>query len=500
MRIRALYFRTSFCFPRLAALLGVLLIASTAVSAEQLWVDGNSSSRIIPQLDLPSFAPAIEKLGESVVNIQTEGRNESKAKIQRQFRQGPKGEANPFDFFFRMPQEQGSQRFSSLGSGFVIHPDGYIVTNHHVVNKASKIIVSFRDEKKTYEATLIGSDPKTDLALIKVEYPRKLSATPLGDSDILAPGDWVIAIGNPFRLGHTATVGIVSAKHRRINAGKPYNYTNFIQTDASINPGNSGGPLFNAKGEVIGVNTAIYSPGRMGQGGFNIGIGFAIPINMAKGIISQIKDHGKVTRGWLGVLIQPVTEEVAEALELDAASGALVAQVMDGSPAQKAGFQPGDVILSFDGASVEENDDLPMMVAETPVNKEVKVAVVRDGKRKKLKVLIQELKDPEAQTTQQAADEQTTLGLTVQELSDEIARALNVEEIKGVVVTAVDPDSPAAEAMLRRGDIILEVGSKSVNTVKDFQNAIEAKISKGKPVLLLVRRNSNTLFFTIKPE
>ncbi len=475
-------------------------IPSVAV-AEQLWIDGNNESRIIPELNLPSFAPAIEKLGESVVNIQTEGREEGpKGAQQRQFRQGPGGEANPFDFFFRMPPEQKNRRFSSLGSGFVIHPDGYIVTNHHVVDKASKIIVSFRDEKKTYEATLIGSDPKTDLALIKVDYPKKLSAAPLGDSDVLAPGDWVIAIGNPFRLGHTATVGIVSAKHRRINAGKPYNYTNFIQTDASINPGNSGGPLFNANGEVIGVNTAIYSPGRMGQGGFNIGIGFAIPINMAKGIISQIKDTGKVTRGWLGVLIQPVTEEVAEALELDSATGALVAQVMDNSPASKAGFRPGDVILSFDGSDVEENDDLPMMVAETPVDKQVSVSVMRDGKRKKLKVVIKELQDQEVEEVEPVENEETTLGLTVQELTEEIARALSVEELNGVVVTAVEPESPAAEAMLRRGDIILEVGSEVVNSVKGFQKSIEAKISKGKPVLLLVRRNTNTLFFTIKPE
>ncbi|MCL4134811.1 UNVERIFIED_CONTAM: hypothetical protein GTU68_013063, partial [Idotea baltica] len=398
-------------------------------------------------------------------------------------------------------QKPSNRKFSGLGSGFVIHPDGYIVTNHHVIDKASKITVSFRDEKKTYEAELIGSDPKTDLALIQVKNHKKLVAAPLGNSDKLKPGDWVIAIGNPFRLGHTATVGIVSAKHRRIPSGSAYNYTNFIQTDASINPGNSGGPLFNTAGEVIGVNTAIFSPGRMGQGGFNIGIGFAIPIDLAKGVISQIKENGKVVRGWLGVMIQPVSEDVASALQLKDPSGALVAQVMPGSPAAIGGFKRRDVILSFDGKAVEENDDLPMIVADTKVGKKVKVKIIRDGSKKTLDVVVKQLPEAdEKPEVEEVAEQENTLGLVVQELTSEIARALEIDEGEGVVVASVEPDSPAARALLRRGDLILEVGSETISSTKKFSKLVKAKAESNKPILLLVRRGKTTLFFTIKPE
>lgn len=490
------------CSVRLSALV-VLLVGAFALAplpsaAEQLWVDGTNADKGGDniKIDLPSFAPAIAKLGESVVNIQTEGSVKVPAGLQ--FEEGE--QVNPFEFFFRQPQQRSDRKFSSLGSGFVIHPDGFIVTNHHVVDKASKILVSFRDDNKPLEAKLIGSDPKTDLALIKVDYPGKLVAAPLGDSDKLEPGDWVIAIGNPFRLGHTATVGIVSAKHRRIPSGSAYNYTNFIQTDASINPGNSGGPLFNANGEVVGVNTAIFSPGRMGQGGFNIGIGFAIPVNLAKGIISQIKDTGKVVRGWLGVLIQPVSEDVAAALQLKEARGALVADVLPDSPAALAGFQRGDVILDFNGTDVDENDDLPMMVADTPIGSKVKVTIVREGRKKELSVTIKELKDEEEKVSEEVVSEESSLGIIVQDLTPEIARALDIEATNGVVVSSVEPDSPAARAQLRRGDIVLEVNSKEVKSPKDFQESIKDTLKEEKPILLLVRRGKTTLFFTIKPD
>ena len=477
----------------------VMLAANSQAEQGQLWIEGGSKDTIsIPPISIPSFAPAIEELGKTVVNIRTEGK-ETPGQPQkgRGFTPGQEGEpVNPFEFFFQIPPEQQNRRFSSLGSGLVIHPDGYIVTNHHVVEKASKILVSFRDEKKTYPATLVGSDAKTDLALIKVEHAGKLTAAPLGDSDSIKTGDWVIAIGNPFRLGHTATVGIVSAKSRRIPTGGPYD--SFIQTDASINPGNSGGPLFNTNGHVVGVNTAIYSPGRFGSGGFNIGIGFAIPINLVKSVISQLKTTGKVTRGWLGVLIQPVSPDVAEAMKLQEAKGALVADVLPNSPAAKAGLKRGDVIVTFDGKPVQENDELPLMVAETPIGKQVSLELIRGGKSKTVGVTIDELKE-EAEAEAGNESEQRQLGLTVQEVTPDIARGLGLEDTAGVVVNNIEPDSPAANAGLRRGDIILEVSGTPTNSPSEFREATK-DLQANKPLLLLVRRGNNTIFFTLKIE
>ena len=479
-----------------------LSLAVAPVSAEEtIWLEGQTENPQI-EMKLPSFAPVIEKLGKAVVNIAIEGKEKAAPAFPKRppglvDPNGEKGQT-PFDFFFQMPPESGVPRtFSSLGSGFVIHPDGYIVTNQHVIDRATKILISFRDDKKSYEAKVIGSDPKTDIALLKVDRPEKLDSVVLGNSDQISPGDWVIAIGNPFRLGHTATIGIVSAKSRKVPGGKPYD--SFIQTDASINPGNSGGPLFNARGEVIGVNTAIFSPGRMGATGFNIGIGFATPINLVKSVLLPLKSKGKVTRGWLGVLIQQVSQDVADALQLNDARGALVADVMPGSPAAKAGFQRGDVILSFNGAKVQENDDLPLMVAETEVGKTVDVEVIRGGRTETLKALIEELNDEEVETASGEESEETQLGLTVQELTPDIAKSLSIEETKGIVVSEVTPDSPANNAGLKRGDVILEVGSKPVNSMKEFR-AETKDLKKSKPLLLLVRRADTTLFLTLKIE
>ncbi len=481
---------------RVAFLLFVfVLVLGVEVRAEnKLWLDSPNGSSPLPQVNLPSLSPIIEELGKAVVNIRTEG-NENPTGQSQDFNSSPGDAPSPFDFFFQMPPGQKNRHFTTLGSGFVIHPDGYIVTNNHVVDKANKIMVSFRDEKKIYTADLVGSDAKTDLALIKVNHSGKLPAVMLGDSDAIRTGDWVVAIGNPFRLGHTATVGIVSAKSRRIPGGKPYD--NFIQTDASINRGNSGGPLFNLRGEVVGVNTAIYSPGSFGSAG-NIGIGFAIPINLVKTIISQVKEKGKVTRGWLGVLIQPVSPDMVELFKLDEPKGALVADVLSESPAQKAGFKRGDVIVKYDGREVAENDDLPLMVAETPIGKEVPVEIIRESKRKTLQVKIQELQDG-ADTELPSQPEQSTLGLTVQEITPDIARSLGLENTGGVVVTTVEPESPAANAGLRRGDVILEVSSKAISSAKDFR-ALTKDLAKDKPVLLLVRREKNTMFFTLKVD
>ena len=485
-------------------------MTSRVLADDALWIEGSEQSPGV-EIKLPSFAPVIEKLGRGVVNISIEGTEKVGTPFSRkgpapQFDPNDKsnpfgggGGNSPFDFFFQFPPDapQGKRSFSSLGSGFVIHPDGYIITNQHVVDKATKILVSFRDDKRTYEAKVIGTDDKTDIALLKVEYADKLPAVVLGDSDKLIPGDWVIAIGNPFRLGHTATVGIVSAKSRRVPGGKPYD--SFIQTDASINPGNSGGPLFNAQGEVVGINTAIFSPGRMGATGFNIGIGFATPINLVKSIISQLHKKGKVTRGWLGVLIQPVSEDVAEALKLKDAAGALVADVLPNSPAGRAGFQRGDVIVKYDGHVVQENEDLPLMVAETEVGRTVDVDLTRGGKPLTLKVKIEELADEESETATTTEAEESTLGLTAQELTPDIAKSLGLEEAKGVVVTEVEPDSPAANAGLKRGDVVLEAGGVPVNSSKEFRQATK-DLEKRKPLLLLVRRGENTIFLTLKIE
>jgi serine protease Do len=476
----------------------ITLLSFTHAHASDLWVEQDSKTEIIPVSKLPSFATAIDLLGKSVVNIRTKG------KVKVSARNPFSGGQDPWEQLFgNMPKKNTDRPFRSLGSGFVIHPDGYIVTNEHVVSRADRITISFRDDKKTYTAKLIGSDKKTDLALLKVDYPGKLPAAPLGDSEQLLPGDWVMAIGNPFHLGHTATVGIVSAKSRRINipGEGSSSYANYIQTDASINPGNSGGPLFNTKGEVIGVNTAIFSPGASGPSGFNIGIGFAIPINQVKGIITQLREEGSVTRGWLGVLIQPVDPDLAEALELDGTNGSLVADVIEDSPAAKAGFRNGDLILTFDGKEVVENDDLPFMVANTKVGKRVSVGIIRDGRKKSLKVKIEELKEAQGKEEEEPQEEEVEyqLGLSVQELSPEIARTLGLKSEKGVIVADIVPDSPAAESGLRRGDIILRVGSDVVESANGLRSRLR-NVKKGAPVLFFIQRKGSTIFLTLKKE
>ena len=464
---------------------------SVAFADSKIWVEAESSSPEV-SIQLPSFAPIVDKLAPAVVNISTEG----ETKPQNLKIDPNTGLQNfPFEELFNNPNARQSMP-SSLGSGFVIHPDGYIVTNAHVVQNAAKIYVTFKEDKKKYEAKVIGKDKQTDLALLKIDSNKKLKSVVVGDSEDLTVGDWVIAIGNPFRLGHTVTVGIVSATSRRVPGGGPYD--DFIQTDASINPGNSGGPLFDASGRVVGVNTAIFSPYARGNSGFNIGIGFAIPIRLAKNIIEQLYENGKVTRGWLGVLIQDVSEDVAAAMNLSEPEGALVADVVSESPAEKAGIERGDVILKYDGKKVRENDDLPIMVAQTEIGSKVKVQVIRNGKKKTLSIKIEELDETQnyiAGTT----EIENELGLTAQDVTNDIAEILSLDTLKGVVVTQITPGSPAARSKLRRGDLILQVGSNEVETLKDFREELKS-ISSGKPVLLLVKRGTNTIFLTLRTE
>jgi len=445
---------------------------------------GAQASSIVPGAP-SSFSDLVSGVRDSVVNIST-----VKIVKGRDFRtfQSPFGKEDPFhDFFDRFFKDQIPREYRqrSLGSGFVIDKDGFILTNNHVVEKTDEIKVVLSNDK-TYDAEVVGKDSKTDLALIKIDADAPLKPLPLGDSDALKVGDWVVAIGNPFGLEHTVTAGIVSAKYRRIGTDS---YANFIQTDASINPGNSGGPLLNTRGEVVGINSAIYS-----QSGGSIGIGFAVPVNLAKDLLPQLKE-GKVIRGWLGVMIQQVTPELQDKLGLEDQKGALVADVTQGGPAEKAGIERGDVIVSYAGKEVREMNDLPMMVGTTPVGSRVSMEIVRNGKRKTIEVKIGELKE-EAGAGEEALESRTTLGMRVEDVTPENARKYNIEEETGVLVVEVEADSPAGEAGLKPGDVILEVDQKVVGDLRAYQDLISG-YGKGDTILFLVKRAGNTMYMTM---
>jgi len=428
----------------------------------------------------------------SVVNISTTQFIKQRQQFNRRRRQ-----PSPFDEFFgqddfwerffgEMPERDLKQQ--SLGSGFIVDKDGYILTNNHVVAKADDIKVTLSDGR-SYEAVVKGTDPKTDIALIKIDAENHLPVAALGDSDALEVGEWVMAIGNPFGLKHTVTVGVVSAKGRTIGAGP---YDDFIQTDASINPGNSGGPLINMKGEVIGINSAI-----IGQG-----IGFAIPVNLARNIMGQLKEKGTVTRGWLGVQIQTVTPELAETLGLDGTEGALIAGVFRGDPADKAGIEVGDVVVEFDGAPVKSDRDLVSRVGNTMVGKTVKVKVVRDGREKSIDVKLAKRTDGEEQAaagSDSDPNQPFKLGITTQDLTEELAERMRLDEAEGVLVTEVESGSPADKAGLRRGDIITEVNRQEVKKIQDLKLILKNSPNDGK-LLFLVKREQGNVFVVVKPE
>ncbi|MCX7857411.1 MAG: DegQ family serine endoprotease [Deltaproteobacteria bacterium] len=437
---------------------------------------------------LPSFTELVKKVKPAVVNIST-----TTVVKGPDLREWFFGRRSPFEDFFGdyferffgdIPQREYKQR--SLGSGFIIDKDGYILTNNHVVERAQSIKVKLYDSRE-YDATVVGRDPKTDIALIKINPKQNLPVAVLGDSDKLEVGEWVIAIGNPFGLEHTVTAGIVSAKGRVIGQGP---YDDFIQTDASINPGNSGGPLFNLKGEVVGINTAIISGGQ--------GIGFAIPINIAKGIVEQLKTKKRVIRGWLGVMIQRVTPEIAKNFGLKEAEGALVSDVVEGSPADQAGIKTGDIIIEYDGKPIKDVDTLPKLVASTEVGKKVKLKIIREGKTIEREVTIGELKE-EDQKAQREPELERNLGLVVQDLTPEIAKHLNIKDRTGVIVTDVQPGSPAHEANIRRGDIIKEVGKKQIKNSRDFKEAMRgANLKEG--IVMLIKRENTTFYVVLKTD
>ena len=435
----------------------------------------------------PDFVSLAEQLKPAVVNIGTAKTVKPKAPMYPG-PQGPGGDMFEefFERFFRnAPQSPHKQR--SLGSGFIISQDGYILTNDHVVDGADEIKVKLSDGRE-FTGEIRGLDPKLDLALIKIDAGEDLPVARLGDSEEIKVGEWVMAIGNPFGLEQTVTVGIVSAKGRVIGAGP---YDDFIQTDASINPGNSGGPLFNMQGEVIGINTAIVAQGQ--------GIGFAIPVNMAKQIIPQLRDEGRVTRGWLGVTVQALNKELAESFDLDTTHGALVNEVIEDSPADKAGLKRGDIIVEYDGKQVDELNDLPRLVAATPVDETVKVKVFRDGKERTIKVKIGRLDDGEVAL---AADDEETggaLGLTVANVTPELVERYSLEGDQGVLITRIDPEGPAAEANLRVGDLIVEADGKEVGSVKEFEELV-GKMKSGKVLRLLIQRRATLLYTTVTLE
>jgi serine protease Do len=429
----------------------------------------------------PTLADLVDKVKPGVVNISTTTTVRVPGNPFRHFF-GPDDQGPLGDFFRRhygdMPDRELKQR--SLGSGFIIDKDGYIITNNHVVERADEITVKISG--KEYKATIIGRDSKTDLALIKLATTVKdLQSLPLGDSDKIRVGDWVIAIGNPFGLEETVTKGIISATGRVIGAGP---YDNFLQTDAPINPGNSGGPLLNLKGEVIGINTAIVATGQ--------GIGFAIPINTAKSITSQLKDKGKVTRGWAGVTVQSITPEIAQNFGLKDTTGALIAEVAPGGPAEQAGIERGDVITAFDGKEIKSTADLPRTVAETLIGKTVTVRLLRKGKPQDVTLKVGELPS-EAVASSGRAPARADLGMTVDNIAQKYQRQFQLKDRSGVVVVAVARGGIAEQAGIEAGDIIKEVNRFSVRTVNDYRTVLR-QAKSGASLLLLMKRGDNSFY------
>ena len=444
--------------------------------------DVNKSTEVIgfPK----SFAELAEKVKPAVVNISTTSTVRVPGNPFRHFF-GPH-ESDPFGDFFGhffgdIPDRELKQ--NSLGSGFIIDKGGFIITNNHVVEGADEIKVKMSDGRE-FKAKVVGRDSKTDLALIKISSLFKdLPVLALGDSDTIRVGDWVIAVGNPFGLEHTVTQGIISASGRVIGS-EPYD--NFLQTDAPINPGNSGGPLVNLKGEVIGINSAIVAGGQ--------GIGFAIPSNMGKSIVAQLKEKGKVTRGWIGVSIQTVTPEIARAFDLKESEGALVGDVVPNSPADKGGIKRGDIIVSFDGKSVKRANDLPMIVADIASGKTVDVKLLRNGKEIAMKVTVEEMS--ENKIASQMGSPQQTLGITVDDINPKWQRMFHLKDKTGVVVIDILPASPADNAGIQAGDIIKEINRKPVRDITEFTTLL-SQMEKDKPVLFLIKRGAQTFYVSI---
>jgi serine protease Do len=463
-----------------------LILALTAAAAPAL-------ARPAPD----SFADLVNKLLPTVVNISTS--QTLKAPPAGSIPQLPPG--SPLEDLFKNflgPKSNQPRHVTSLGSGFIIDPSGYVVTNNHVIEDSDQITVALQDGTQM-PAKVVGRDVKTDLALLKVNPRKPLPATHFGDSDHARIGDWVIAIGDPFGIGSTVTAGIVSARNRNINAGP---YDDFIQTDAPINRGNSGGPLFDMDGNVVGINSQIYTPS-----GGSVGIGFAIPSNLAREVTGQLRQFGVARRGWIGVKIQQVTQELAEGMGLASASGALVTDVTRGGPGAAAGLVNGDLVTWFDGKPVADDRALPRIVADTPIGKTVNMDILRHGRKQTLRITVQKLADdakpdkaskapPPPPKNQSAL---AKLGLSVGALDGAARGKFKIAgNVQGVLVTAVDAASPAGEKGVKAGDVIVEVGSAAVKTPQDVTNAVDAAAKTGKPVTLLVNRDGNLTYVGLR--
>jgi serine protease Do len=449
------------------------------------------------------IADVSEQVIDAVVNISTSQKVETRNSPMPQLPNDPQLDELFRDFFNRRgqadPRERGPRRVNSLGSGFIIDPAGVVVTNYHVISEADEVTVILNDGTRL-KAEIIGKDQKTDIALLRVKPEKPLRAVKFGDSEKLRLGEWVVAIGNPFSLGGTVTAGIVSARNRDIQSGP---YDNYIQTDAAINRGNSGGPLFNLEGEVIGINTAIISPS-----GGSIGIGFAVPSKTALPVIEQLKQFGETRRGWLGVRIQQVTDEIAESLNIKPPRGALVAGVDDRGPAKPAGIEPGDVIVKFDGKEIKEMRDLPRVVADTPVGKQTPVVIIRKGQEQTKTVTLGRLEDGEklaaVDTKKESAPESSVvkkaLGMDLAILSDELRQRYRIKDtVNGVVITGVDAGSPAADKRLSAGDVVVEVQGEAVATPDALQARLDRLKKDGRRVvmLLLAKPDGDTQFVAL---
>jgi len=478
-----------------SALVGILIATSFSLSpngeALPFWRDGAGDSGV--HVVMPSLSTLAKSTSPTVVNIRTSKKIMGRD-LYNHF-EGPGGEYDWFDEFFKkffdkLPEQDLNQK--SLGSGFIISRDGYVLTNNHVIKEADEIVVSLSDEEE-YKAVIAGKDDNTDIALIKIDSDRKdFPVSVLGDSNVLEIGDWVIAIGNPFGFGHTLTQGIVSAKARVIGAGP---YDSFIQTDAAINPGNSGGPLINMNGEVIGINTAIVSSGK--------GIGFAIPINMVKEMLPELKDKGEVARGWLGVAIQEVTPEIARAVGLKNPSGAMVTLVYAGDPADRAGVRPGDIILRINSHDIEDPGGLTRYVGGLKPDAKVMISLWRDRKMISLEAKLEKRIEEHVADLDQIPDEtketKDRFGLLIKDITPEIERQFNLEEASGILVIDIDPNGSAAGSRIEKMDIIKEVQGHKVNTIEEYLGSIE-DVGKGETVLMLVHRDSRPMYVAVDAQ
>jgi len=469
-----------------------LVLVAIGLAPEASRAQSKKEAYVLDVLALQNvFADIAEKVKPAVVQITTE-----KITTRRYWDPFEDFFSSPFDAFDgrrqqrKQPQKQYKHKQRGLGSGFIFRDDGYILTNNHVIKDVDSIKVKLPGIDKEYKAELVGSDSKTDIAIIKIKTQKKLDFIKLGDSEKIRVGEWAIAVGNPFGLEQTVTIGVVSAKGR--HGFGITQYEDFIQTDASINQGNSGGPLLNIKGEVIGINTFILAPS-MSQG-----IGFAIPINMAKDITSQLIKKGKVTRGWLGVIIQPVTDEIMKAFKLSAQNGALVSDfTSDDSPAKKAGIKQGDVIIEFDGKKIKDTSDLQKVVAHTKIGRKIPITVIRGGKEKSLYIIIKQMPEELGEASVVSQSEDLWVGLKIQNLSKDIASRLGIKDTEGVIVTDISPEGAAVDAGIKIGDIIKEINGQKILNLGNYNTAVN-KIKDKSSARFLIRRGKYSTYIIVR--